>query len=537
MKHKNALTLLAGLLFAAVALSAAPTAQAGQCSLAVVAGKWGFTTSGTVVGIGPRASVGILTLDAAGNLLGGKATANLNGSVTHETFSGTYSVNPDCTGKSTITSITITGANTGDFSQTNTCGTSVGAGASCTITLKFVPKAIGGRSASVSISDSSPDSPQQVSLSGSGVTRQVVNAPAVHSALVNSSTATVPNPAGPSPVGTRVMSLLDSGRSDPYLVNGTKRELAVRFWYPASLNAACKPAEYTSPAVWEYFSQLIEVRPFQVATNSCLNAPVTEGAHPVVIFTPGYTATFTDYTFLFEDLASRGYVVASVAHTYETTAVELRDGNLAKSIFGSHLGNTWRGDERTVSFATYVRLQDLEFVLNELERLNAQHSGPFADHLDVSRIAMAGHSLGGLTAYLAVQLDARFKAGIVLDSPVPEAAVSATKTPVLLLAAGRKQWDASECRLWSDLKGPRLAVNLQGSEHVALSDWIWLVKDAIETGPMGPEKTMTAVREYIAAFLDTYLRGEPMNPLLTGPSPDYADAAVIAQEQSMCRQP
>ena len=150
---------------------------------------------------------------------------------------------------------------------------------------------------------------------------------------------------------------------------------------------------------------------------------------------------------------------------------------------------------------------------------------------------MAGHSLGGLTAYLAVQLDARFKAGIVLDSPVPEAAIGATKTAVLLLAAGRKQWDASECRLWSKLNGPRLAVNLRGSEPMALSDWIWLAKDAVETGPMGPEKTMAAVREYVAVFLDTYLRGEPKNPLLTGPSPDYPDAAVIAQEESMCCQP
>jgi hypothetical protein len=66
--------------------------------LAGVTGKWGFTTNGTVVGIGPRASLGILTLDGAGNL-NGKATANLNGSVSDETFSGTYMVNPDCTGK------------------------------------------------------------------------------------------------------------------------------------------------------------------------------------------------------------------------------------------------------------------------------------------------------------------------------------------------------------------------------------------------------------------------------------------------------
>jgi hypothetical protein len=43
--------------------------------------------------------------------------------------------------------------------------------------------------------------------------------------------------------------------------------------------------------------------------------------------------------------------------------------------------------------------------------------------------------------------------------------------------------------------GPRLAVSLQGTEHVALSDWIWLAKDAVQTGPMGPQKTMSAVRD------------------------------------------
>jgi len=52
-----------------------------------------------------------------------------------------------------------------------------------------------------------------------------------------------------------------------------------------------------------------------------------------------------------------------------------------------------------------------------------------------------------------------------------------------------------------------------------------------------PEKTIAAVREYIAAFLDTYLRGEPMDPLLTGPSSYYPDADVITGEEPLCRQP
>ena len=64
-----------------------------------------------------------------------------------------------------INSVTITGP----FSQTNNCGTSVAAGGSCTVTVTFTPSALGSVTGDVSISDSSVDSPQQVSVSGTGV--------------------------------------------------------------------------------------------------------------------------------------------------------------------------------------------------------------------------------------------------------------------------------------------------------------------------------------------------------------------------------
>jgi len=123
--------------------------------------------------------------------------------------------------------------------------------------------------------------------------------------------------------------LIDAVHEDPYLANGAKRELLVRFWYPAWVNSGCQPAPYTDPAVWSYFSELVRVALPAVHTNSCLDARILDGAYPVVVFTPGYTGTFTDYTFLFEDLASRGYVVASVDHTYEATAVAFPDGDLS----------------------------------------------------------------------------------------------------------------------------------------------------------------------------------------------------------------
>lgn len=435
-----------------------------------------------------------------------------------------------------VNGITIIGTNAGDFSETNTCNPSVGAGNSCAISMTFKPTSTGTRSAEISLSDTSKDSPQQVSLSGTGFTRAEVIASA-HSAMTGTTVTAAPSPTGAYSVGTRVLALTDSMRNDPYLANGTKREVAVRLWYPASLTQNCQPAEYTSPTVWSRFSQLAGTPLPHVTTNSCLNTSMTDGMHPVVVFTPGFTGTFTDYTFLFEDLASRGYVVASVAHTYETTAVELPDRGLVQGLFGSHLDGSWRADEQIFSFAASVRLRDLTFVLNELQQLNSDAASPLSSKLDMSRVAIAGHSMGGSTAILAADADPRFKAAVVIDGVLSRTLDSATETPVLLLMAGHKQWSNTEQRVWAQLQGARLAVNLRGAEHVAPSDEVWLAREVIETGPMGSDKTIAAVRDYVAAFLDANLLNKPLDQLLTGPSSDYPDAEVTTQNELLPRKP
>jgi len=76
------------------------------------------------------------------------------------TNSGTATLN--------ITSFTVTGTNSADFGQTHTCGATLAAAASCTISVTFTPSALGVRSASVSIVDDAADSPQSIPLSGTG---------------------------------------------------------------------------------------------------------------------------------------------------------------------------------------------------------------------------------------------------------------------------------------------------------------------------------------------------------------------------------
>jgi hypothetical protein len=71
-------------------------------------------------------------------------------------------------GTLSISSITITGANSGDFGQTNNCPASLALNASCTVNVTFTPTATGSRTASLTITDNGSASPQSVSLTGTG---------------------------------------------------------------------------------------------------------------------------------------------------------------------------------------------------------------------------------------------------------------------------------------------------------------------------------------------------------------------------------
>jgi dienelactone hydrolase len=431
-----------------------------------------------------------------------------------------------------ITSTTTTGPYT---LVSPSCGTSVSAGASCPMSVTFQPPSANSFGGSLTINDTSPGSPQQVALSGTGVKLKTSGSDksSVRSAVGAFRMVSVPSVTGPNPVGTRTLQLVNTSQNDPFM-DSARRELLVRFWYPMSPTQACRAAAYTSPHIWQYFSQLVGMPLPMVRTNSCSNGPLAEGTRPVVVFTPGYTGTFTDYTFLFEDLASRGYVVASIDHTYEATAVEFPDGRFATSVFGTHLAEGARMDDKSVVMAVSVRLNDLKFVLDELQRVNADTQSPFLGKLDLSSIALGGHSLGGLATTLGMAAEPRFRAAFVLDGVLPDRWASAIDRPVMVLSAG-KQWGADEARFWDGLRGPRFAVRLRGSEHVTPSDMVWLAKGAIHTGTMDTERTVEAIRNYVAAFLESSLQGGRLDPLLSGPSAEYPDAEVTTQTRSLRR--
>jgi len=73
-----------------------------------------------------------------------------------------------------IAGIGLTGADPTDFSEATTCGTWLATGGSCTVVVLFTPLTSGDHTASLTVTDNAPDSPQSVSLSGGGGSHNVV---------------------------------------------------------------------------------------------------------------------------------------------------------------------------------------------------------------------------------------------------------------------------------------------------------------------------------------------------------------------------
>lgn len=122
---------------------------------------YGFQRDGGLYGDGT-----VYTITLGGPVVNLSAPSLSFGNQLLGSTSATQSVTLTNTGNATLNITSI--AASGDFSQTNTCGTSVNAGANCSINVTFTPSVVGSRSGTITITDNAPTSPQTINLSGAG---------------------------------------------------------------------------------------------------------------------------------------------------------------------------------------------------------------------------------------------------------------------------------------------------------------------------------------------------------------------------------
>ncbi|HEX4257632.1 MAG TPA: alpha/beta hydrolase, partial [Streptosporangiaceae bacterium] len=209
------------------------------------------------------------------------------------------------------------------------------------------------------------------------------------------------------------MWLTDTSRPDPWAVGVTVRELMVSLWYPAATPDGPR-AQYMTSAESELQLMNRGIAGVPADMLSTVRTNAADGAEPagprhrlpLVVLSPGFTNSRSTLTALAEDLASHGYVVAGVDHTYESYATAFPDGRVTTCLAREARQRGSGGKDTVVA----SRAADVSFVLGELT--GASPAWPGAALIDPSRMAMAGHSLGGAAAIATMLADSRIRAGI-----------------------------------------------------------------------------------------------------------------------------
>jgi predicted dienelactone hydrolase len=145
----------------------------------------------------------------------------------------------------------------------------------------------------------------------------------------------LPEPTGPYPAGTASVWLTDTSRPDPWVPGVNARELMVSVWYPA-VPSDGRRARYMTPAESELQLTSRGITGVPPDTLSTVETNAVSGARPagrqhslpLVVLSPGFTSSRSTLTGLAEDLASHGYVVAGIDHTYESYATAFPDGRV-----------------------------------------------------------------------------------------------------------------------------------------------------------------------------------------------------------------
>ncbi|WP_344889375.1 alpha/beta hydrolase [Nonomuraea antimicrobica] len=342
--------------------------------------------------------------------------------------------------------------------------------------------------------------------------------------------AVLPAPTGDHPVGTTILHVTDESRPDPWNLDVDARELKVTLWYPTEQKDG-ERAPYMTPKESEFFLKGSEIAgmPYDSLTKTRTNAikdaePAGEKL-PLVVLSPGFTKPLSSLTSLAEDLASRGYVVVGIDHTYESHATTLSDGRVAECIACDADTDPGFGPR-----VVQGRAADVSFVLDQLP---AKWDG--SGLIDRSRIAMVGQSIGGASSIAAMLEDSRIRAGIDMNGStytrIPKSGLS---RPFMFIGSEQHvpggdaaSWE----RDWKLLTGWKRWMVVTDTDHQSFTD-IPLLGPSLGIEPvygvLPAARGVEIARAYVAAFLDQHLKSQPQ-PILDKPSSSYPEAKLCPE--------
>lgn len=356
-----------------------------------------------------------------------------------------------------------------------------------------------------------------------------------------------PKPTGPFLTGTINRHLVDQSRAEFYSeTEGEPREIIIQIWYPAGFEVKSPAAPWMNgidimgPAIAEWLELphffLDHIR--YAHTHSLQDAPIANSGtpYPILIFSHGWGGFRSQNTYQAEELASHGYIVIAVQHTYGAVATIFPDGRVAY-INPQALPRGLSENEYRLAANRLISqwAADIDFVLDHFTGLNqSDPEGHFTGHLDLAHIGVFGHSTGGGAAIEFCAQDPRCKALLGLDaymSPVSDQTLtSGLSQPSLFLFSENWPSDANN-RQFDTLAANLLmgrAFTILGTSHYDFTDLPMLTPLAPQLGLKGPlngERALRIINDFSLAFFDKYLQGDN-SPLAGGIIDDYPEVVT-----------
>lgn len=344
----------------------------------------------------------------------------------------------------------------------------------------------------------------------------------------------LPALTGPEVVGTVAIEFQDYTRIDPLVPGIQPRNVMISVFYPVQHTHGYPLAQDFTPLYAEfidaqknYTAGTLENITTQAYSGARLNS---DGPQPnVLIFSPGYGNSRIDYTAIMSDLASLGYIVIGIDSTHETELIEFPNNSTALGVVDYTISAT----EQLVD----LRVADMKFILDVLSKdaaYSKQIPGVHGE-LDLSKVGVFGHSMGGSVAASAIAADSRLACGINLDGLLIGSIVNTTiSKPFMFMASDghSRATDPTWATMWENLKAFKLEVEITNSQHDAFEDYAYLYDILLPTGEVpnvgdfygsvSGARMLTIESAYISAFFGQCFSGEA-DPLLAGPSKKYPE--------------
>lgn len=360
-------------------------------------------------------------------------------------------------------------------------------------------------------------------------------------------------------VGRVVKLLTDNKRKE--LLNDTneKRKIIISIFYPADENLnESKQGFYMDlfyPRQEEFIRRFAEKKNLagqqvsasylkNIKINTYNNIPISkkEIVYPIIIYSPGLGMDRDSIIYNIEKLVSKGYVIFTLGHIYDADFTILPDGEIIEQ--AKHINDcTLEEKEQLID----IRKEDALFLLDELKILNKEDE-LVKGRLDLNKIGIMGHSLGGAAIIKATSEDTRIKAVIMLDGSLQY--LNLTKdllegkklyTPLLNFRRGSidysedmkktieliadktngdefkkriidrhqvsiRQIDGQK-QLYEYLGGYKSFIKLKNSEHLTFTDWSVIYNQELENDILPIKEAHEIISEITVRFYNEFLCG------------------------------